>query len=174
MIRKITSWIKNGNGCENCPAGWSTYSCDEWDGGCYIFGDDWPEVCHMPRWLARLLARRGKHQEAHEYDTFGSWWDEQEKKKAAYVTAFQKAIKEITLNDEARVFLCRENTDGTLHKYSEIWLGDVLWCAESKYSDYLSEREKRTLPQRWRELLKLTADKTIMRPIRFILSYIIP
>lgn len=174
MANKFARWIKEGYGCESCPAGWSEYSCDEYDGGCYVFGDNWPVRCRLPRWAARLLARRGKYLVAHEFDGYEKWWAEHEKDETAFNAAYSAALRETTMRNQPEVIYCWKDTDGRLHEFGENWIIFVLNRTKSAYSDYLHEKEKRTLTQRWRELFKLTADKTIMRPIRFILSYIMP
>lgn len=60
----LIKWLKEGNDCANCPACWEeNYYTDcgtEYDGGCYIYGDDFPEPCRLllPKFIRGFIIRR--------------------------------------------------------------------------------------------------------------------
>ncbi len=167
-IDKLRHWIECGNNCEHCPAGWSEYSagCDEWDGGCYIYGDDWPEPCRLilPRFVRGFLARRHKYFKNHEYDDYGEWYEKEQAAEKKIRNAVEDALK--------YRYICWKNLDtGELREVADRdWdIHEITWKSRAAYNDFLREQEPyKTLRQRWAELIK----ETFMRPVNFIKSYI--
>ncbi len=164
LYNNIIKWIRCGNDCEHCPAGWEEWDCEhtECDAGCYIYGDEWPEPCRLPlpKFIRGFLVRRPKYLQNHQYDDIGEWYEKQEAAEEKIRDAIEDALKYRCI--------CYKRDDGTYYETdrdSEIC--EIMWKAKAAYDDFLHEPRK-TLRQRWAELIK----ETISRPINFIKSYI--
>lgn len=168
MFKKIINWIKNGNDCENCPASWNerydTECGSEWDGGCYLYGDDWPEPCHLllPKFIREFLANRNKYLYDHQWDGYADWWEERENN----ICVVDKSIKEC-LNPNYSIFMI--DGEGNPHKVDHEYF---IWDMAAKiYDDYkeVNLPIRQSLGSKWRDLIK----ETFSIPLNFIKSYFI-
>jgi hypothetical protein len=168
-LRKMMNWFRDGNDCAHCPAGWDECSYTEggceYDGGCYIYGDEYPEPCRLllPKFVRAFLARRQKYFKNHEYDDFGGWWEKREAGREAIREEIKRQMYQYYPH-----YICWKNEVG---EYQEVdtnaYIDQMAWGVRDAYEDFLKEPRK-TLRQKWAELIK----ETVSIPVDYIKSYI--
>ncbi len=100
--------------CENCPLSWEDRSyegeCD--DCGCLVYKDLYEggkPICHLPMWIKRAIAevkqRKIDKAIANQYDGIFEWYEEQQKKEQAMMSAINDVLKERGIF-EREIFLC--------------------------------------------------------------------
>lgn len=168
FINKLRKWIRSGNDCEHCPAGWSeccyTDCGTEYDGGCYIYGDEWPEPCRLmlPPFLRAFLARRPKYLHNHRWDNYGDWCEKKE--------AGTEIIRDILEKELDNRCICWKDDNGQyLEVNTDSYIHDMAWKSQLAYDDFISKPHK-TLRQKWAELIKETFSISIL--LDFVKSYI--
>lgn len=104
--------------CETCPLSWEDrgYEGECYDCGCIWYGDLYGKklMCHFPefiKWMIRKSAdkKRDKALE-HQYDGIVEWFEEEQRKDAAFRQAVEECILKNKYGEE--LILCREDKDG--------------------------------------------------------------
>lgn len=165
--KRPVCWITDGNDCAHCPASWEEASytdCGtEYDGGCYIFGDEWPEPCRLPlpKFVRAFLSRRQRYLRDHEYDGYAEFIEKLE--------AGDNVIRDAIEEQLANRFICWKDDTGAFREANkDSILFEITWRSRTAYDKFL-QPARLTIRKRWAELIR----ETIMRPVGFIISYVI-
>lgn len=88
--------------CENCPLSWEdrSYEGECNDCGCFVYGDLYEggkPICHLPMWIKQTIAGVKQRQIdkviANQYDGIIEWYEEQQKKERAMMSAINDVLK---------------------------------------------------------------------------------
>lgn len=167
VLKKIGKWISDGNDCAKCPASWveacETECGTEYEGGCCLYGDEWPEPCRLllPKFLRAFFSRRYQYRKDHEYDDYGDWY--------AIEEAGRDKIMEVLEKELENKFICWKSEAGVFHELDKDGIAyEIAWRSKSAYDDFMRPPYKR-IRGKWAELIK----ETIAVPVNFLKSYFI-
>ena len=95
--------------CEDCPLSWEdrSYEGECTDCGCLVYKDLYEggkPICHLPMWIKLAIAevkqRKIDKAIANQYDGIVEWYEEQQKKERAMMSAINDVLK------KRGMFLC--------------------------------------------------------------------
>lgn len=132
--------------CETCPLSWEDrgYEGECYDCGCIVYGDLYGDklMCHFPEFINRMIRKSAdkKRDKAleHQYDGIGEWFEEEQRKDAAFRQAVEECILKNRCGEE--LILCREDKDGRW----KVEINEEYSLARMRYEEILNGGKKFT------------------------------
>lgn len=161
----LLKWLREGNDCSKCKYGWccrTSYEYDEWEGGCYIKGEDYDEkACYLISPFKEILGELGKKKTeyywAHEWDGIGEWYEKNEREKEKLSDLIRQKIIGVD------GVLCWRDSEGNLvERDIDGALFDGVWEVRHEYEEFAHPFEYKKLSTEWKELILKTA-KVLLR-----------
>ena len=168
VFERIRDWYYDGNQCEKCPAAQDTTTRNEngteYDFCCLARHDEM-KACRIPRFIRKILARRGRYLMDHEYDGYLEFTVEHERAQEV----MEKAIMDHVFRNYGYDYIaCWRDMEGTLHEVStENLIHDGAWDVMDDYDTY----QRATAIPLSRQVLD-SARNAINRPFKYIWSFI--
>ncbi len=152
-MKKLLRWFRYGNDCEHCPYGWckrTSYEYDEWDGGCYIKGDDWQdEPCRLLPPYKNIIGffkkRKAMYFENHYYDNYPEYCQHSE--------SLDEKLKELIDKYMLRYGLYYKLGEGEYTKVENCDMFYNFWRIRSEYEDFAHPFVYKSIRTEWKELI---------------------
>lgn len=147
----IREWLKNGNDCSKCECCWEDWGAyhEDCDCGCHIKGYEYDTTrCYLIAPLRRLLMRRVRYFQNHEYDGYLQFTERQNTEREKCREAIAGMLNGCVI--------CWKSADGTLHECNtEMIIIQESWTVQEALKPEYQPPLKIT--QRWKSLLHDTA-----------------
>lgn len=126
--------------CETCPLSWEDrgYEGECYDCGCVVYGDLYGDklICHFPDFIKRMIRKsadkKADKDMAHAYEGMGEWYEEEQRKDAAFRQAMEECILKNKYGEE--LILCTEDKDG---KRWKVEINEEYSLARMRYEEIL-------------------------------------
>lgn len=130
--------------CETCPLSWEDrgYEGECYDCGCIVYGDLYGDklICYFPDFIKRMIRKSADKKRdkemAHEYDGMFEWYEEKQRKDAAFRQAVEECILKNRYGEE--LILYREDIAGNRYK---VEINEEYSLARMRYEEIFDERE---------------------------------
>lgn len=129
--------------CETCPLSWEYgYEGECYDCGCDVYGDLYGDklICHFPDFIKRMIRKSAdkklEKDMAHAYEGIGEWYEEEQRKDAAFRQAVEECILKNKYGEE--LILCTEDKDG---KRWKVEINEEYYLARMRYEEILGDEE---------------------------------
>lgn len=128
--------------CETCPLSWEDrgYEGECYDCGCIVYDDLYGDklICHFPEFIKRMI-RKSADKKAdkdmeHAYEGIGEWYEEEQRKDAAFRQAVEECILKNRYGEE--LILCREDIVGNRYK---VEISEEYSLARMRYEEILED-----------------------------------
>lgn len=151
-IRNFVRWyIKGYYHCDKCPYSWEERGIEgDADAGCYIKGDLCDTCRLLPPFksiIGRLRKNKYEYWESRQYDGYGEWYDEEEKRREVFNTILLEFLKKYDI-------FCENNVS----KDRRDFVQGVGCELRRKYDEAAHPVVIKPLKVKWKELLKETAQ----------------
>lgn len=159
MKKFFKNYIRGDYHCDTCPYCWEERGYEDCDAGCYIFGD-LRDTCRLLPPFRHIIGyfrkKKALYYYAHEYDGFGEWYEQEEKKMKKYNELVGKLLKPYDL--------CWKDEKGNYHAIDKEYLiHQEVWRIKIGFDDYCNPFEVKTLRMEWQDLIKKTWGRFIGR-----------
>lgn len=130
--------------CETCPLSWEDrgYEGECYDCGCDVYGDLYGDklICHFPDFIKRMIQKSAdkklEKDMAHAYEGMGEYFEEEQRKDAAFRQAVEECILKNRYGEE--LILYREDIAGNRYK---VEINEEYSLARMRYEEVLEEME---------------------------------